>query len=255
MNTNWNLLDTLNVKKLCDVKLIIDGGDDIYASKAVLSSIEYFRNQFMHWPRQTSDDSMLMTEIKINSNLSYGDGQIRKISKVIIYDFIKLIYCINQPEKFVPAVTNDIQHFLELIVLGSYFQVGNLVSNWVSNCIRTGNIQLGNYDSIAITFNEFILTLDQSLIELKSFGELCRTIVTHIVVQNIFGEKLYSIIDDPKWRNAMCWLADFIIINHFDLTNAYHINAILVLFVINLENQSNTIYKKQHKMLMRLVTI
>ena len=86
MNTNWNLLDTLNVKKLCDVKLIIDGEDDIYASKAALSSIEYFRNQFMHW----NDESKLMTEIKINSNLSYGDGQIRKISRTIIYDFIKL---------------------------------------------------------------------------------------------------------------------------------------------------------------------
>ena len=46
MNTNWNLLDTLNVKKLCDVKLIIENDDDIYASKAVLSSIEYFRNQY-----------------------------------------------------------------------------------------------------------------------------------------------------------------------------------------------------------------
>jgi len=231
----WKLLNTLNIKELSDVKLVIGDEEVIYASKAILGCVEYFRNQFMRWsidpPTDQSEKHIL---IKINSDFPTNDGHIRKISNDVIHDFIVLIYCINQPLKFQKYVSinrsknkDNITYILELIILANYYQIGDKVSYLIDNLIKEGILQLGDPDSVAESFNEFILTLDTSMIELQHIAKLCKTIITYLVVQNIFGTNLYSIINDSKWRNAMCWLADFIVMNHFDLSNPYHINAVI----------------------------
>jgi len=223
------IYDTLGKSEFSDITLVIESGDireEIGASKAILASIEHFRNIFKNWSNQK--------EIIIQSTYDSKEGIKRVIDKAILKDFIRLIYHISTDtvDKFAHYLierqtAKSLRYIFDLMLIGNYYQINDKMSDIIGQLLQHNAVQIGSYEEEAEHFNEFILSIDSDITENQYVSDICKSILENFVAQSIFGNNIINAIKHPAWKNAISQLVNGILLHHFDIKNQYCVNSVL----------------------------
>lgn len=229
MEQTYNIFTSLDNPNFSDITIIIkskNGDKKLYASKILLTSVEYFRNIFQRW----TDKKEIILENSYNS----PSGEKVYYSEDILEDFVRLVYSITigSTDLFndylkAKYLTLKLQYILDLVILGHFYQINEIMSEVVKELISNGIIKINDYRDEIEKFNEFILSVDPSILKNVHLKEMFRVILTNFTAQAIFGTKIVNAINNNSWTNSIMAATSHILLQYLDITDQASINTIL----------------------------
>jgi hypothetical protein len=225
----YTVYDALSEPYLSDITIIIDtqnGEKRLFASKALLSSVEYFRNIFRDWADKK--------EIRLNNYYETMTGQNIIFCDEILEDFIKLIYSLSSCSSnlFVlylkdKYATMSLKYILDFILIADYYQLGDVICSVIKDLISDNTLKINDYREESEMFNEFIISVNPILLRNEKLYELFSTILSNYVAQCVFGPRLLYSINNKLWTDSIREICKLMLLQYFDITDQASINTIL----------------------------